>query len=117
MSRVGPRSWSSFKDNLESVRLPDIQLSGVITPPVGVNVYAVSGMVKKIIILSGLRQVGKTTLSKQLVPSFVYLNYDSGADRRMILDEEWPRDTLLMPLIANRDLNHNLRSKPPGGRR
>lgn len=53
-------------------------------------------MAKKIIILSGPRQVGKTTLSKQLVPSFVYLNYDSGADRRMILDEEWPRDTPLV---------------------
>jgi tRNA A37 threonylcarbamoyladenosine biosynthesis protein TsaE len=65
MSRVGPRSWSSFKDNLESVRLPEIQLSGVITSPVGVNVYAVSEVVKEIIILSGPRQVGKTTLSKK----------------------------------------------------
>ncbi len=53
-------------------------------------------MGKKIIILSGPRQVGKTTLSKQLVPSFVYLNYDSAADRRMIKDEDWPRDTPLV---------------------
>ena len=44
---------------------------------------------EKIVILSGPRQVGKTTLSKQLGPSFVYLNYDSSDDRKIIRQEEW----------------------------
>ncbi len=46
---------------------------------------------EKIIILSGPRQVGKTTLSKQLISSYNYLNYDSTADRKIIKKEEWPR--------------------------
>ena len=53
-------------------------------------------LAKKIIILSGPRQVGKTTLSKQLVPSYVYLNYDAASDRRMIMEEEWPRNVSLI---------------------
>ncbi|MGA1826101.1 MAG: ATP-binding protein [bacterium] len=51
---------------------------------------------EKIVFLSGPRQVGKTTLSKQLIPSFVYLNFDSEADRRIINAEEWTRDTQLI---------------------
>ena len=51
---------------------------------------------EKIVILSGPRQVGKTTLSKQLIPSNVYLNYDSAADRKIIRKEEWARDVKLV---------------------
>jgi len=51
---------------------------------------------EKIVILSGPRQVGKTTLSKQLIPSNVYLNYDSAADRKIIRKEEWARDVELV---------------------
>ena len=43
---------------------------------------------EKIVILSGPRQVGKTTLSRQLYPSYVYLNYDSSSDRNLIKKEE-----------------------------
>ena len=70
-------------------------------------------MAKKIIILSGPRQVGKTTLSKQLVPSFVYLNYDAASDRRMIREEDWPRD---VPLIIFDELHKlkNWKSKIKG---
>jgi hypothetical protein len=50
----------------------------------------------KIVILSGPRQVGKTTLSKQLNPSYLYLNYDSTNDRRIIKKEEWPRNVNLI---------------------
>ncbi len=50
----------------------------------------------KIVILSGPRQVGKTTLSKQLTASYVYLNYDSAADRRIIRSREWSRGTELV---------------------
>jgi hypothetical protein len=70
-------------------------------------------MAKKIIILSGPRQVGKTTLSKQLVPSFVYLNYDAASDRRMIHEEDWPRD---VPLVIFDELHKlkNWKSKIKG---
>ncbi|MDH4220887.1 MAG: ATP-binding protein [Candidatus Aminicenantes bacterium] len=51
---------------------------------------------EKIVILSGPRQVGKTTLSKQLIPSNMYLNYDSAADRKIIREEEWARDVELV---------------------
>ncbi len=53
-------------------------------------------MKEKIILLSGPRQVGKTTLSRQLVESNSYLNYDSSSDRRVILAEEWSRDVRLV---------------------
>ncbi|MDQ1350337.1 MAG: uncharacterized protein QG657_638 [Acidobacteriota bacterium] len=51
---------------------------------------------KKIVFLSGPRQVGKTTLCKQLISSHVYLNYDSTNDRKIIKAEEWTREA---PLI------------------
>ncbi len=51
---------------------------------------------EKIILLSGPRQVGKTTLSKQLPPSYAYLNYDSTSDRKIIRAEEWNRDIELV---------------------
>jgi predicted AAA+ superfamily ATPase len=51
---------------------------------------------EKIVLLSGPRQVGKTTLSKQLTSSHVYLNYDAASDRRIIHAEEWNRDTELV---------------------
>ncbi|NNG00258.1 MAG: ATP-binding protein [Desulfobacteraceae bacterium] len=51
---------------------------------------------EKIILLSGPRQVGKTTLSKQLVDSFAYLNYDATADRKIIHNEEWTREVQLV---------------------
>jgi len=51
---------------------------------------------KKIVILSGPRQVGKTTLSRQLVEPHVYLNYDSGPDREMIRRLEWDRAASLV---------------------
>jgi predicted AAA+ superfamily ATPase len=48
---------------------------------------------KKIVLLSGPRQVGKTTLSKTLFKKFEYLNYDSGDDRQLILQKSWNRAT------------------------
>ncbi|MCP3954175.1 MAG: ATP-binding protein [Desulfobacterales bacterium] len=50
----------------------------------------------KIVLLSGPRQVGKTTLSKQLLPAYTYLNYDASSDRSIIRDREWTRDTDLV---------------------
>ncbi len=51
---------------------------------------------EKIVLLSGPRQVGKTTLSKQLTTSHVYLNYDASSDRRIIHAQEWDRDAELV---------------------
>ncbi len=53
-------------------------------------------LAKKIVLLSGPRQVGKTTLSKQLFESFAYLSYDAASDRPVIDREEWPKDVRLV---------------------
>ncbi len=46
---------------------------------------------KKLIFVSGPRQCGKTTLSRQLSCKQVeYYNYDITADRKIILKEQWP---------------------------
>jgi predicted AAA+ superfamily ATPase len=52
---------------------------------------------KKIVILSGPRQCGKTTLSKSLFPaSMDYLTYDAPEDRAQILNREWDRTKALV---------------------
>ena len=51
---------------------------------------------EKIVLLSGPRQVGKTTVSKQLTTSHAYLNYDASSDRRIIHAQEWDRDAELV---------------------
>ncbi len=51
---------------------------------------------EKIVLLSGPRQVGKTTMSRQLVASHAYLNYDASSDRKVMTAEEWPRDVELV---------------------
>jgi len=58
--------------------------------------YIKDDLNEKIILLSGPRQVGKTTLSKQLIPSYTYLNYDSTSDRKIIHAEEWTRSVALV---------------------
>lgn len=47
---------------------------------------------QKVILLSGPRQSGKTTLAKRLFPVFDYFNYDSPKDRLTIMDMQWKRD-------------------------
>ena len=47
---------------------------------------------KKMVLLAGPRQAGKTTLSKAIAekfPNSLYLSYDRLADRRIILEESW----------------------------
>jgi len=51
---------------------------------------------EKIVLLSGPRQVGKTTLAKQITTSNAYLNYDSTSDRKILQAEEWTRDVDLV---------------------
>lgn len=78
---------------------------------------------EKIVLLSGPRRVGKTTLSKQLIDDFVYLNYDAASDRRLIRDESWDRSA---PLVIFDELHkmkkwkswikgiYDTRGVPPG---
>ncbi len=58
--------------------------------------YIEDDLEEKIVLLSGPRQVGKTTLSKQLVYKEVYLNYDASRDRDVIMPQHWDRDTELV---------------------
>src|SRR3989338_164801 len=47
---------------------------------------------KKMVLLAGPRQAGKTTLSKAIAREFsssLYLSYDHAEDRKMIRDEAW----------------------------
>lgn len=49
---------------------------------------------KKMVLLAGPRQVGKTTLAKSLSsvwPTLEYLNWDSAKDRKIMLKQEWNR--------------------------
>lgn len=47
---------------------------------------------KKIVLLSGPRQSGKTTLAKNLYASLDYLNFDASEDREALLKKHWKRD-------------------------
>lgn len=48
---------------------------------------------RKAVILSGPRQVGKTTMAKEVVgPSGQYLNFDIVADRKIMLQTSWRKD-------------------------
>ncbi len=56
---------------------------------------------KKMVFITGPRQVGKTWLAKDIARSFsrsVYLNYDSAGDRDIIKNEAWLEDTDLLIL-------------------
>jgi uncharacterized protein len=55
-----------------------------------------SDLDEKIVLLSGPRQAGKTTLSKQLGMTFSYLNFDASKDRTLIMKEQWDRNAELV---------------------
>jgi len=50
----------------------------------------------KIILLSGPRQVGKTTLAKGLLPNYAYYNYDISKDANVFLRQEWDQQPPLV---------------------
>jgi len=54
---------------------------------------------RKLVILTGPRQVGKTTLARKMMADFLrpqYLNWDVATDRRMLLDQSWGLRTDLL---------------------
>lgn len=57
-------------------------------------------LAEKMVFVSGPRQVGKTTLAKQVLDRLpgAYLNWDNRADRRRILRAEWPVPPALVVL-------------------
>ncbi len=48
-------------------------------------------LANKIVLLSGPRQCGKTTLAKQLYSEYDYFNYDAGEDRLALQKKAWDR--------------------------
>lgn len=64
--------------------------------------FVVEDLKEKMVFISGPRQVGKTTLSKELVPEyfsdFAYFNWDLRADREKIMRSQWPTDAELIIL-------------------
>lgn len=53
--------------------------------------YLEEDLLKKIVLLTGPRQVGKTTLSKMLNQSYDYFNYDNPDHRIEMIERSWDR--------------------------
>lgn len=64
--------------------------------------HVVEDLKTKMVFVSGPRQVGKTTLSTDLIQSFfkksAYYNWDFKDDRKKILSSQWPTDAELIIL-------------------
>ena len=58
--------------------------------------YILEDLNKKIVLLTGPRQTGKTTLSKMLMTGFDYFNYDNSEDRLSLLQKSWDRSKNLI---------------------
>ncbi len=58
--------------------------------------YIDQDLPSKIVLLTGPRQCGKTTLAKQLYSDYDYLNYDSAEDRRALKEKSWDRQKKLV---------------------
>ena len=53
--------------------------------------YIIEDLKEKIVLLTGPRQTGKTTLSKMLMTGFDYFNFDNAEDRLSSLEKSWDR--------------------------
>ncbi len=64
--------------------------------------YIIDDLSEKMVFVGGPRQVGKTTLAKELVAQHFgrigYLNWDSRWDRKKIIRSQWPGDADLIVL-------------------
>jgi predicted AAA+ superfamily ATPase len=62
--------------------------------------------IKKIILLTGPRQVGKTTLAGVLAEQLDYFNYDHPGDRLSIMERSWDRSKELIVFDELHKLPH-----------
>ena len=64
--------------------------------------YILEDLAEKMVFVGGARQVGKTTLAKEIVASHFsapcYFNWDSRNDRRLIMRSDWPGNADLIIL-------------------
>jgi len=64
--------------------------------------YVTSDLTEKMVFIAGPRQVGKTTLAKDIVAKQFakpqYFNWDNRTDRKKILQSEWPGNADLIIL-------------------
>ena len=51
---------------------------------------------RKILLLTGPRQCGKTTLSRMLQPDYQYINYDLAEHRLLLMEKSWDRQKKLV---------------------
>jgi len=58
--------------------------------------YISQDLPNKIVLVTGPRQCGKTTLSKQLCSDYDYFNYDSARDRLALQEQSWDRTKTLV---------------------
>jgi predicted AAA+ superfamily ATPase len=58
--------------------------------------YILDDLKKKIVLLTGPRQSGKTTLSKMLSNNFDYLNFDNPEHRLGLIERSWDRSKDLL---------------------
>ncbi len=58
--------------------------------------YILDDLKKKIVLLTGPRQSGKTTLSKMLSNNFDYLNFDNPEHRLGLIERSWDRSKNLI---------------------
>jgi len=72
------------------------------TEPRYLTKYILEDLKEKMVFVGGPRQVGKTTLARELVsdhfPHFGYFNWDNRQDRRNIMQSHWPGDAEMIIL-------------------
>lgn len=75
-------------------------------------------LAQKLVILTGQRQAGKTTLERQLMTDFPraqYLNWDVPADREIFSSGAWSPRAGAKKKTAQRNPAHFHRPEPNGG--
>lgn len=60
----------------------------------------------KILLLTGPRQCGKTTLSKMLLPDYQYINYDLAEHRLLLREKSWDRQKALVIFDELHKMDH-----------
>ena len=58
--------------------------------------YIKNGLSRKIVLLTGPRQSGKTTLAQMLVQDFDYFSYALAEHRLALMEKSWRRDCALV---------------------